>query len=279
MRDEEIIERFEKWQADTGKYKGLDLSKVQYEEVRLKPEFNTFLTRSEMSSDRFPVNLFQIGVNYTIETTGFSDTEVSRNSNKLFSKSNKWGFFFGAGPSAVFPIKSSDYITDLYPFLDDKSMPIIFPDIVLGYHYTKLDLITSLSFRPINQKRKAYGFEQNIMRRSVNLECYKFLGDYHGFAPFIGVGTSYEYLTLKETDNGVAITEFSEAIFSPNIVFGWDIRPSEKGDWWILRTNLRYYPVLNLEHRDKTLSLNHLEFNFIQFVVYPQRIKKMKNAS
>jgi len=28
MRDEEIIERFEKWQADTGKYKGLDLSKV-----------------------------------------------------------------------------------------------------------------------------------------------------------------------------------------------------------------------------------------------------------
>jgi len=35
MRDEEIIERFEKWQVETGKYTGLDLSKVEYEETTI----------------------------------------------------------------------------------------------------------------------------------------------------------------------------------------------------------------------------------------------------
>ena len=58
------------------------------------------------------------------------------------------------------------------------------------------------------------------------------------------------------------------------LVFGWDIRPSERGDWWVLRTNLRIPPQLELDHDDHTWSLQHLEFNFIQLVVYPQRWKR-----
>ena len=60
---------------------------------------------------------------------------------------------------------------------------------------------------------------------------------------------------------------------------GWDIRPSERGDWWVLRTNLRIPPQLELDHDDHTWSLQHLEFNFIQLVVYPQRWKRAKDLA
>jgi len=245
----------------------------------VNPEFDIYLSRETVSKDKFPVNLFQIGLNYTIETTKIASTEVNRASNNLFSKSNKWGVFFAAGPSSSFPLVSSSYITDLYPFLDNRSFPIIFPDIAIGYHFTKSDLITAISFRPITQRRSAFGFEQKISRKSVNLETYKFLGDYHGFVPYLGLGLSYENIKISESDNGIEILPTTINKFSPNVVFGWDIRPSEKGDWWILRTNLRYFPFLDLERQGKKLSLQHLEFNFIQFVVYPQRLKKMKNGS
>ncbi len=44
----------------------------------------------------------------------------------------------------------------------------------------------------------------------------------------------------------------------------------------MLRTNLRYAPFLDIEHNSKVLSLQHLEFNFIQLVIYPQRRKLSK---
>jgi len=245
----------------------------------VNPGFDIYLSRETVSTDKFPANLFQIGLNYTIETTKSASTEANRKSNKLFSDSNNWGLFFAAGPSSSFPLVSSSNITDIYPFLDDKSFPTIFPDIALGYHFTKLDLITALSFRPITQKRSAFGFEQKISRKSINFESYKFFGDYHGFVPYLGLGLSYEHIEISESDNGVEIPTSTIDTFSPNIVFGWDIRPSVKGDWWILRTNLRYFPILDVERQGKWLSLQHLEFNFIQFVFYPQRLKKIKNGS
>jgi len=251
---------------------------VEYGRV-INSDFDSYLSRTRFSKDQFPKNLFQIGINYTIETTGTANTEISKLSNELFSKSNKWGLFFAAGPSSVFPIGSSSYITELYPFLDDKSFPIIFPDIAIGYHYTKLDLMAALSFRPINQNRSAFRYEQKISRRSFNLELNKFVGDYHGFAPYIGLGISYENISLSEIDNGLEKPKIKTNKFSPNVTFGWDIRPSVKGDWWILRTNLRYFPFLKLDREGKKLSLQHLEFNFIQFVVYPQRLKKIKSGS
>ena len=59
----------------------------------------------------------------------------------------------------------------------------------------------------------------------------------------------------------------------------WLGHPSERtGDWWVLRTNLRI-PQLELDHDDHTWSLQHLEFNFIQLVVYPQRWKRAKDLA
>ena len=63
------------------------------------------------------------------------------------------------------------------------------------------------------------------------------------------------------------------------IVFGWDIRPSVRGDWWLLRTNLRYFPKLQLNYGQNALSFQHLEFNFIQFVWYPQKMKWHKKQA
>lgn len=239
----------------------------------LNPEFETYLSRDVQSTDLFPKNLFQVGLNYMIETTKSASTEINRNLNKEFSASNQHGLFFAAGPSSSFPIGTSSYIQDLYPFLDDKSFPIIFPDIALGYHFTKPDIITAFSMRPINQKRSAYDFEQQLSRQSIILETYKYLADYHGFVPYVGLGMGYEKLEFTETNSDpVKKNQLSTAV-----VFGWDIRPSVKGDWWILRTNLRYYPFLKLHVENKSLSLQHMEFNFIQFVMYPQRFKIAKN--
>ena len=49
--------------------------------------------------------------------------------------------------------------------------------------------------------------------------------------------------------------------------------------WWVLRTNLRIPPQLELDHDDHTWSLQHLEFNFIQLVVYPQRWKRARDLA
>ena len=241
----------------------------------INPSFETYLSRSRTSRDYFPSNIFQIGLNYSIETTKPASRKENKEANKLFSKTNASGLFFSVGPSSAFPQVSSEYITELYPFLDDKSFPTIFPDFSVGYHFTKLDLITALSFRPMIQKRNAFGFDQEIKRKSVNLEAYKFLFDYHGFVPYVGIGLGFENISVSESDQGRSLSPTTLNKLSPNITFGWDIRPSVKGDWWILRTNLRYFPFLTIERQSKKLSLQHLEFNFIQFVFYPQRLKKV----
>lgn len=241
----------------------------------VNPGFDTYLSRTMTNNDKFPSNLFQLGLNYTIETTKAASTPENKAANELFSKTNKWGLFFSAGPSSAFPLISSEYVNDSFPFLDDKSFPTIFPDLAVGYHFTKLDLITALSFRPMLQRRKAYGFEQEIGRKSFNLEAYKFLFDYHGFVPYVGLGLGFESIQINESDQGRKLPSLSINKISPNLVFGWDIRPSVKGDWWVLRTNLRYFPLLNIERKNRKLSLQHLEFNFIQFVFYPQKRKKI----
>ena len=242
----------------------------------INPELTTFISRAGNIETTYPSQFFNIGINWMLETTASANNDVNRQLNDLFSTSNADGFFFGIGPSSAFPLQSSDYITENYPYLDDLTMPTIFPDVSLGYHFTKHDVITSLAFRPITQIRSAFDFRQKVHRNSLVAEAYKVLGDYHGFSPYIGGGVSFENIKLTETDNGVEVNSTTENKIAPVLTFGWDIRPSRKGDFWVLRTNLRYAPTLGLEQNTDFLSLQHLEFNFIQFVFYPQRWKRFK---
>jgi hypothetical protein len=248
---------------------------VGYNRV-IAPELDIYITRTKTAKTNLPNHFFNIGINWMLETTNGSNNKVTRHFNDKFSSSNRYGLFVGIGPSSTFQIGSSNYNTKYYPFLDNKTQAPVFLDITVGYHFTKPDFLTAFAFRPITQTRSAFNFSQKIKRKSFLLEAYKFLGDYHGFVPFIGGGLSYEHLTLTEIDNGVEITNITQKRITPILTFGWDIRPGKKGDWWLLRTSLRYTPNLKIEHLNKSLSLEHLEFNFIQLVIYPQRFGQYK---
>ena len=97
------------------------------------------------------------------------------------------GLFVAGGPSSTFHYNLQIISCQNYTHTQMiNSISTIFPDLAIGYHFLKLDLITAFSFRPISQKRSAYGFEQIIKRNSLNFETYKYLWDYHGFVPYIG---------------------------------------------------------------------------------------------
>ena len=61
----------------------------------INTEFDIYLSRETVKQYMYPVNLLQLGLNYTIETTK-SASESNRKSNELFSLSNKWGLFLAA---------------------------------------------------------------------------------------------------------------------------------------------------------------------------------------
>lgn len=78
-------------------------------------------------------------------------------------------------------------------------MPNLFPDMALGYHFLNAETVLALSYRPMVQHRKAFGELLSVNRKSVLLEGYKFLFDYHGFAPYIGLGLSRETLIANSS--------------------------------------------------------------------------------
>lgn len=239
-------------------------------------ETSIYLSRTQTATSAFPKSGINFGINYSIEFTNGSYSKPIPQLDSLLRSKNSLGWFFGIGPSSAFPIKSSSYIKKRYPFLDDKAMPQIFPEITAGYHFSKYDFIVSANFRPIKQERNAFSFSQKLVRNSIGLEAYKFLFDYFGFAPFVGAGVMYEKIRLVEKDRTTNFTDEHFTFTSPSLIFGWDIRPSKRADIWLLRTNLRYSPFLEIDRSDRKISLQHLEFNFIQAVFYPQRIKKYK---
>ena len=242
----------------------------------LNPEFEMHSTPLLSHADELPGWFVELGLNVSIETTSVAATEASRRLNEKFAATNRHGLFIAAGPSSAFPTSSSEFIVDEKPFFDDLAFPTIFPDVALGYHLTKADAVVALSVRSMRQNRSAYGESLEIERKSRVLEAYKFVGDYHGFAPYVGLGVGEERIAV-ESYAGAELTDSQNLTKYPwYIVFGWDIRPSVKGDLWVLRTNLRIPPKLTFSHAESTLSLQHLEFNFIQLVVYPQRWREAK---
>lgn len=242
----------------------------------LNPEIEVPIARDQFTRTSLPAGFFTLGANWAIETTYNGDRKAVAHFNEIFSEKRRFGWFLAIGPSSVFPLQKSNYFTGDRAFLDDLVMSNIFPDVSAGFHFLPLDANLALSYRPIVQVRSAGNFRQKTFRTSLALEACKFLGDYHGFTPFAGIGLGYDRIKLTETDAETNLAARKEQIISPMIVFGWDIRPARKGDAWLLRTNLRYSPFSEFEHRGKTISLRQLEFNFIQLVVFPGRLRAYK---
>lgn len=143
-------------------------------------------------------------------------------------------------------------------------------DLGLGWYHDGLDAHVNLAWRQARFDTEAFGFAQRSTRRSLAVEAFKFLGDYHGFVPFVGPVVGLERLAVRETDAGVRVTDVTRRLVAPGVTFGWDIRPT-RAQSWLLRTNLRWFPSLRVPLEGGTQSLDQLEFNFIQLVWYPGR--------
>jgi hypothetical protein len=180
-------------------------------------------------------------------------------------------FSLSLGPSSALPLRASSYTRSSRPFLEDRPPAAVFPEVAIGYYHHALDAAVEIVYRSIAQQASGYGVEQRLERAALSVEAFKVLGDYQGFAPFVGASFGRNGLRIRESDRGEPAVSAQGVRWAPGVVFGWDIRPT-RVNWWLLRTKLRYTPKLELPVvQGQNASFDHLEFNFLQLVLYPER--------
>jgi|APTNR8051073442_1049403.scaffolds.fasta_scaffold04077_3 hypothetical protein len=213
---------------------------------------------------------------YLLETTlsAEQDWESGRTkeiTEKLATQNKLDGFYLGAGLSSAFWLGKNSYNENEKPYIESYTTSIM-PDFTLGYYLHNTDLNIALGYRDYATSSNTYGTYQSLNRQSVVLELTKFLFDYHGFVPFVGPSVSYENLSFEEKILGNTTYDISEDKIGYGLTFGWDIRPNRIQSW-LLRTNLRWFPSMEVDiNNNSTVSFNNLEFNFIQLIIYPDRM-------
>lgn len=239
-----------------------------------------YISRNHIEKINTPPVYATFSYRYMLETTLSAEKDWESGRTKIITdilaeKGRLNGFYVGAGISSAFWLKQSDYNKTARPYIGKYSTSIM-PDFTLGYYYHKPDLNIAVGYRGYGASTNTYGTIQQLNRKSFLFEATKYLFDYHGFVPFIGPTISYENLSFKENFEGQKTFDVEDRKFAYGLTFGWDIRPNRIQSW-ILRTNLRYYPNLFLEiEPNKKVSFDNLEFNFIQMIIYPNRMIKRK---
>lgn len=230
-----------------------------------------------------PTISFQLGLLYAWDST--KDTKIENidkwNSFPILSKqsygSTTFGnFFVGIGPSISFSLKKSTYNQAEFPFLQDQLASANYFDLAVGYNFNKAGLFTTLSFRNPTFKAEGFGTKQMIKKISLAFEVNKFLLDYSGFTPYIGINVAYDRVNYQEATNGINKKFTFDKKIEPGITIGWDIQPGKNQEALILRTNLRWYPFSSFEIENKIFNFSQLEYNLIQVVFYPERLKRRK---
>lgn len=241
------------------------------------------VSRTVKTSIKTPNLGFQLGVMYSFESTGKEKPETVKewNSYPMLSKqslgSKRFGdFFIGVGPSISFSLEKSEYNRQVFPFLKDQLTSKNYFDIALGYHFQKWGLFTAFSFRNPKFVAEGFGTKQTIRKTSIAFEINKFLFDFSGFTPYVGINVGYDRLKYTESDEGVKRELIFKNRFEPGFTFGWDIQPGKNQEALILRTNLRWYPLSSFRVDGKAFDFKQLEYNLIQVVFYPQRLQKKK---
>lgn len=224
-----------------------------------------------------------IGLVYAFETTRSKNMDAEnarlnkfpRTSSPTMNAFKKGDWFIGIGPSTSFILGNSNYNNDFHPYFNKKPISNSHLDVSLGYQFNKKGLITALSYRNPRFTNEAFGTKQTIKKNSVVLEVYKFLTDYSGFTPYVGLNVALNKIdyTKKSTTQDISV---SKNMVTPGITFGWDILPGKTEQWMVLRTNLRWFPFEKLDLDNKTFSLNQIEYNVIQAVFYPSRYRNAK---
>ncbi len=235
-----------------------------------------YANRFETTDMKFPLYSVSLGLRKLFESTapkfeqkyknGSMQKDYEDNQHKL----NAFSFALGFSTS----IRTASYANENSKFVS-KRLGGFFPEFGLGYYLNKPDIQFNLAYRKANTYEQGFGVLQQYSKQSLTLEAYKFLFDYKGFVPFLGLGIGKENLSFLETDFNKKTLEASDSKIAPNITFGWDIR-YHRLNWLMLRTNMRYYPNLYINSSQGKIKFNQIEMNFIQAVVYPQRFKYIK---
>ena len=195
--------------------------------------------------------------------------------SKLSYDAKKFGdIFIGAGPSISYSLKKSEYNGVQFPYLKQQLTSKGYFDIAIGYHFNKANFFTAISYRNPVFETEGFGSKQIIRKTSVAFEINKFLIDYSGFTPYVGVNIAYDKLSYEEYDEGITKQKIVTNNMEPGFTFGWDIVPGKTDEALILRTNLRWYPFSEFEVEGQKFNFSQLEYNLIQVVFYPGRLKK-----
>ena len=248
---------------------------------RLNPNF--YINHSKATSYQLPRFFLSLGLVKHFDTTISHEPAYQSGETQILEKQlNKMGklnsISIGIAPSTAFFMQAPAYKTPERIHVPKQKVKFNW-DIGLGYLFHKPQLHLGLSYREYTARSASYGIDHLIRRTSIALEGYKFIWNYKGFVPFIGPSISFERWGVAEFDQDVQTipTQWTRRV-SPGIIFGWDIVPSPM-DTWALRTNLRYYPFLRITDLEgKKSRVDQLEFNFIQFVLYPSRLINIPKA-
>ena len=239
--------------------------------------FDYFISKTEKVKVNTHPIFFSFGYKRMIETTISAEKSWESGYTKLLTDTLEKlgllnGFTISTGPSSAIYLSSSAHNALATPYLGDHKFANVFLEVGLGYYIHRPDLQFNLVYRKVRSELSAFETLQTAKRIAFTAEGYKFLFDYHGFVPFAGGAVSHEWL---EVDDRNPVSGNNTATFSgfrPGFVFGWDIRPNRVQSWY-LRTNLRWFPNLNIRMQSGSLvSLDQLEINFIQLVVFPGRM-------
>lgn len=239
-------------------------------------EQDYYISQDVQTQIQTPPLYLNVSYRYMIDTTvpAEPDWESGRTAKVtkiLADKGRLNDFYIGLGMSSAFWLGRSSYNDEARPYINQYSTSIM-PDFALGYYLHRPDISISTSYRAYGTSTFSYGANQSLRRQSLALEATKILFDYHGFTPFIGPVVSYERLKFKESFERQLTQDIEDTRISYGLTFGWDIRPN-RIQAFILRTNLRWYPDLQLEVVEgQKISFNNIEFNFIQLVLFPDRM-------
>ena len=217
--------------------------------------------------------IFNFSMRYMLETTLSAESNwesgKTRKATEGLGEAGKLdGFFVGAGFSSAF-WNQEDQNGIHYSFGQNENSTM--PEFSLGYYFFKPDISLNLAYRSYSASNRMRDISQRNGRQSLAFEAVKGLFDYHGFVPFLGPFVSWERLTYESTYKGAMIYNQNEQKLAYGLTFGWDILPNRLQSV-ILRTNLRWTPNLHLDVDGARFNYAAVEFNFIQLIVFPERM-------
>ena len=276
-RDEDAIGFEFGFNKIVGRSSALELS-VHY---RTWSRYNYYTTRLTPETIQAPSFGISLGIKRYLDFTsgmGSEDSRAYQKRQRDFANSNgglnDWSI--AIGPSALINPVDVPYLQQ-FPWINKRMGASIVPDVGIGKYFSKPDLAIRLAYRPAFYKREAHDLSVQLNQHIVGVEAFKFLFDYHGFVPFVGLTGGISAYSFTARDGNVDLNRVEGMVPSYGLVFGWDIRPTDV-EWFILRTNLRYMPGSSETVDSERFLTGQFEFNFIQFVFYPQRRKEYLKA-